>query len=281
MFAAFLSEDMTYSSAIWSLESNTATETLEEAQIRKLNRHIDGAKIKASDHVLEIGTGWGSFAIQAVRRTGCRITTLTLSAEQKTLAEERIAAAGYRDRITVKLMDYRALFVEVPFDKIVSIEMLEHVGPEYLDTYFRCIHRLLKSDGIATFQCITMPEARYKAYSRSEDFIRKYIFPNGHLPSISQLISSINNGSEGTLIVERVEDISGHYSKTLRLWKEKFAQNYDSIIRPALITQHKKMDEREVAVFKRKWEVSNTKILRVLFASSSEAHDLSVLFQLL
>lgn len=260
MFAAFLSDDMTYSCPIWRSISSASfefeEETLEEAQRTKLDRFIDGARIKPSDHVLEIGTGWGSFAIQAVKRTGCRVTSLTLSVEQKALAEKRIFAAGFADRIEVKLMDYRALPVpKQPYDKIISIEMLEAVGAEYLETYFSCIHRLLKPDGIAVFQCITMPEGRYEAYAKGEDFIRKYIFPGGHLPSITQLIDNITKASEGTLVVEKVENIGGHYAKTLRLWKEKFLTNFESRIRPALMAEHKEMGEREVEVFRKKWEV--------------------------
>lgn len=173
MFAAFLSPDMTYSCPIWQRHRgfDYEEESLEEAQITKLCRFIDGARILSTDHVLEIGTGWGSFAIEAVKRTGCRVTSLTLSKEQKILAEERIDAAGFSDRIEVKLMDYRALSVpEKPYDKIVSIEMLEAVGQEYLATYFGCIDKLLKRDGgIAVFQCITMPEGRHEAYSKSEE----------------------------------------------------------------------------------------------------------------
>lgn len=171
MFAAFLSPDMTYSCPIWKpvTAGTESQESLKEAQITKLHRFIDGARIKSTDHVLEIGTGWGSFAIEAVKTTGCRVTSLTLSKEQKALAEERIRDAGLDDRIEVLLMDYRALPVpEKPYDKVVSIEMLEAVGEEYLSTYFACIDKLLKKDGgIAVFQCITMPEGRHEAYSKS------------------------------------------------------------------------------------------------------------------
>jgi len=164
MFAAFLSKDMTYSFPIWLPRSDThsAIETLEEAQERKLARFIRNVRIKKTDRVLEIGTGWGSFAINAVRETGCRVTSLTLSKEQKELAEQRIRNVGLEDRITVLLCDYRAMKIpkEGPFDKIVSIEMLEAVGREYLVTYFNCMNKLLKKDdGIAAFQCITIPEA--------------------------------------------------------------------------------------------------------------------------
>lgn len=164
MFEAFLSKDMTYSCPIWlpTSDPRSAKETLEEAQERKLMRFVDNARIKSTDHVLEIGTGWGSFAITAVRKTGCRVTSLTLSKEQKALAEERIAAAGFTDRIEVLLCDYRALPIPKDtglYDKVVSIEMLEAVGREFLATYFECIDKLLKREGgIAVFQCITMPE---------------------------------------------------------------------------------------------------------------------------
>lgn len=164
MFAAFLSKDMTYSCPIWLPKSHPhcADETLEEAQNRKLSQFIINTKLKSSDRVLEIGTGWGSMAIKAVQETGCTVTSLTLSVEQKELAEDRIKEAGLSDKITVLLCDYRALEVpeEGPFDKIISIEMLEAVGKEYLDTYFECINRLLKKKGgIACFQCITIPES--------------------------------------------------------------------------------------------------------------------------
>ena len=259
MFAAFLSEDMTYSCPIWSplSDPSAAHEALEGAQIRKLKYFITQAKIKASDHVLEIGTGWGSFAISAVKETGCKITSLTLSKEQKELAEDRIKAAGLSDQIRVLLCDYRALPApdKGSYDKVVSIEMLEAVGREYLETYFECINHLLKPEGgIAVFQCITMPENRYETYSKGEDFIRKYIFPGGHLPTVSQLIRSIERGSGGTLIPDGVLNIGGHYAKTLRLWRQGFESNFDTRIRPALLEEHGSMTEKDVELFRRKWQ---------------------------
>lgn len=260
MFAAFLSDDMTYSCPIWAPLSNpkNENESLEKAQETKLQYFIDAAKIKASDHVLEIGTGWGSFAIAVVKRTGCRVTSLTLSREQKELAEGRIAAAGYTDNIEVLLCDYRALPTprEGLYDKLVSIEMLEAVGREFLDTYFDCVNKLLKPEGgIAVFQCITMPETRYEVYSKGEDFIRKYIFPGGHLPTVSQLVGSIERGSKGTLVVDSLLNIGGHYAKTLRLWREKFEINFESKIRPALLAEHEGMMQKDVELFRRKWQV--------------------------
>lgn len=260
MFATFLSPDMTYSCPLWKPVvdgSSQQEESLEAAQMTKLHRFITGAHIKPTDHVLEIGTGWGSFAIEAVKTTGCRVTSLTLSKEQKALAEARIADAGFSGQIQVLLTDYRALKLPEgrPFDKIVSIEMLEAVGQEFLGTYFACIDKLLKKDGgIAMFQCITMPEGRHEAYSKSEDFINHYIFPGGYLPSITQLLNHISKESNGTLIVENVENIGGHYSKTLRLWKEAFLENFDAKIRPALQYEHPDMTDEAISVFKNKWE---------------------------
>ncbi|KAF2180064.1 cyclopropane-fatty-acyl-phospholipid synthase [Zopfia rhizophila CBS 207.26] len=260
MFAAFLSPDMTYSCPIWLPKSHPgcSSETLEDAQIRKLQRFIDNTHIKSSDHVLEIGTGWGSFAIQAVKQTGCRVTSVTLSIEQKQLAEQRIGDSGLGDKIKVLLCDYRDLQVppEGSYDKIVSIEMLEAVGMEYLETYFNHIHKLLKREGgIACFQCITMPEARYDAYAKSDDFIRRYIFPGGHLPTVSQLVSSITSGSNGTLIVDNVENIGPHYAKTLRLWRTRFLENWEGEIKGKLLEEKSgDMDEETAEVFKRKWD---------------------------
>jgi cyclopropane-fatty-acyl-phospholipid synthase len=269
MFAAFLSPDMTYSCPIWLPKSDPMCkeETLEQAQYRKLNRFIRNCRIKKNDHVLEIGTGWGSFAMLAVEKTGCRVTSLTLSEEQKKLAEEKIRAAGFSDHIRVLLCDYRSLPVpqeSEKYDKVVSIEMLEAVGAEYLETYFRCVDRLLKTDGgVACFQCITIPESRYAGYKDGDDFIRRYIFPGGHLPTVTQLLDAIRAGSrdgvEPRLIPESVENIGPHYAKTLRLWRQNFMQTFATTIKPALVREfmereRKKMTEEEVEVFRKKWE---------------------------
>ncbi|KAL2158662.1 hypothetical protein VTH06DRAFT_4144 [Thermothelomyces fergusii] len=189
LFAAFLSADMTYSCPIWAPvvprshgngsaadssgagEETDAEETLEAAQLRKIRHVIASARIRRGDHVLEIGTGWGSFAIEAARTTGCRVTTVTLSREQKAWAEEAVRREGLRDRIRVLLLDYRAIpAVPGGYDKIVSIEMVEAVGKEHLATYFAVVHRLLKREGgIAVVQCITMPEGRQAAYEEREE----------------------------------------------------------------------------------------------------------------
>jgi cyclopropane-fatty-acyl-phospholipid synthase len=174
MFASFLSKDMTYSCAIFAKD-----EPLEVAQYRKLDRIIQQARIQSGDHVLEIGSGWGSFAIRAGQKTGCKVTTLTLSLEQKVLAEERIRAAGLQEQISVLLCDYRNHVPLKPYDKIVSIEMIEAVGKEFLETYFEKVdHCLKKEGGIAVFQVITMPETRYGRYCKEVDFIRKWVSPS-------------------------------------------------------------------------------------------------------
>ena len=263
MFAAFLSPDMTYSCPIWRPLSDPAAEneTLEHAQLTKLHRFVDLARIRAGHRVLEIGTGWGSFAIEAVRRTGCQVTSLTLSVEQQHEAERRIAAAGLSDRIDVRLCDYRHLprlaTEDERYDRVVSIEMLEAVGPEFLETYFGTIDRVLRrTNGIAVFQCITIPEPRYATYARGTDFIRRYIFPGGHLPTVSGLVRAIDRGSGGRLVVDEVQNIGGHYAKTLRLWRENFEAHFEERIRPALKREHRGMDEQDVDLFRRKWEVS-------------------------
>jgi cyclopropane-fatty-acyl-phospholipid synthase len=166
IFASFLSPDMTYSCPLWTSEylqtpSESDSVFLQQAQVMKLRRIISEARIKASDHVLEIGTGWGSFAIEAVYQTGCKITSVTLSIEQKEEAEKRIEAAGFTGKIQVLLSDYRNIpRVESGYDKVVSIEMIEHVGRDNLATYFSCISNLLhKTHGIAVFQASTMPDS--------------------------------------------------------------------------------------------------------------------------
>ena len=134
--------------------------------------------------------------------------------------------------------------------------MLEAVGAEFLETYFSKINSLLNPDkGIAVFQCITIPEARYEIYAKGNDFIRQYIFPGGHLPTVSQLIRSIEVGSKGTLIPDDITNIGPHYAKTLRLWREKFLENFDPQIRSRLAAEHPKMSDQDVELFRRKWEV--------------------------
>jgi cyclopropane-fatty-acyl-phospholipid synthase len=195
MFEAFLSADMTYSCPIWrpTSDSLSETETLEQAQDRKLSRFIRNTRLKSTDRVLEIGTGWGSMAIKAVQETGCSVTSLTLSIEQKELAEQRIREAGLEEKIKVLLCDYRALEIpkEGPFDKVISIEMLEAVGAEYLETYFACVERLLKKEGgIACFQCITIPESVCPVHMSTFPCASLMCFTSATPPTLSLTTSS-------------------------------------------------------------------------------------------
>lgn len=236
---------------------------LEEAQKTKLRLIIKRANIRRGDRVLEIGTGWGSFAMEAVRMTGCTVDSVTLSVEQKALAEQRIAAAGMEGKIKVHLMDYRDFPASWndTFDRVCSIEMLEAVGIEFLPTYFGCVDRVLKRQGgTAVFQCITMPENRAEAYYKGVDFIKKWIFPGGVLPSVTSLVNGATDGSNGNLILDTLVSIGPHYARTLREWKNRFEANFDKVIRPALLRDHDEISrlpeaekQKEVDVFRRKW----------------------------
>ncbi|KAK3293895.1 cyclopropane-fatty-acyl-phospholipid synthase [Chaetomium fimeti] len=263
LFAAFLSPDMTYSCPIWPTKKK-GEDPLSTAQHTKLTHLLSHLHPKPTDHILEVGTGWGSLAIEAARQTGCRVTSVTLSRAQKAWAEKRVREAGLEGRVRVLLRDYRGGVGEAAgdgaddagrYDKIVSVEMVEAVGKDFLATYFRTVDRLLKKDGgIAVFQCITMPEGRQAAYEGREDFINRYIFPGGYIPSVTQLLNHITTESKGTLVVENVENIGGHYAKTLRLWRERFLANFEDNIRPALMRDHPDMNEEDIEVFRRKWE---------------------------
>jgi cyclopropane-fatty-acyl-phospholipid synthase len=192
--------------------------TLHEASVTKLERICRALDLKAGDHVLEIGTGWGGFALHAAGRYGCRVTTVTLSREQRDLAMERIREAGLGDRIDVQLCDYRDLHGQ--YDKLVSIEMIEAVGADHLDTYFRQCGRLLKPGGIMFLQAITIADQRYDQALRNVDFIQKHIFPGGFLPSVQALANSVARASD--LRVVYLDDIGRHYATTLAAWRGRF-----------------------------------------------------------
>ena len=213
-FKSWLDKTMTYSCALFQ----SSEDTLEEAQANKFNRIIQKAGIQAHHHILEIGSGWGGFAIHAARKTGCRVTTITLSLEQLTLARERIRAAELEDRITVELRDYRD--ITGTFDQIISIEMLEAVGHAFLGSYFEQVDRLLKPDGRALIQVITIPDHRYDAYRRKPDWIQKRIFPGGMLPSLEVMSREIARKTNLDLL--HIENFGPHYARTLLKWRERF-----------------------------------------------------------
>jgi cyclopropane-fatty-acyl-phospholipid synthase len=220
-YALFLDETMTYSCGIFEEESST----LEEASLAKYDRICRKLALDPGDQVLEIGSGWGGFAIHAAGRYGCRVTTTTISQAQYDLARERIAAAGLTDRVTLLLKDYRHL--EGAYDKLVSIEMIEAVGYEYLDTFFRACSEHLKDDGLMCLQAITIADQVFDRYRRSHDFIRSHVFPGSCLTSISAMTASLARATDLRLI--HLEDITPHYARTLRLWRERFFANLDKV----------------------------------------------------
>jgi cyclopropane-fatty-acyl-phospholipid synthase len=213
LFALFLDPTMTYSAAVFE-----PGDTLEEAQIRKYEALCRMAGVGPDDHVLEIGTGWGGFAIHAAATHGCRVTTTTISRAQAALARERVAAAGLSDRVEVLLRDYRAL--EGRHSKIVSIEMLEAVGEEYWPAFFAACDRLLAPGGSIALQTITMPHRRYLASRRAYGWIHKYIFPGGLIPSRQAIDRALGDAS--SLRVTAAAEIGRHYATTLRHWRERF-----------------------------------------------------------
>ncbi len=213
-FGLFLSPDLMYSSACWS----GADDTLEAASTRKLELICRKLALGPDDHVLEIGTGWGGFALHAARHHGCRVTTTTISREQHDLAAARIAEAGLGDRITLLQSDYRDLHGQ--YDKLVSIEMIEAVGADFQDSYFGQIGRLLKPDGLALVQAITIEDHRYAQALKSVDFIKRHVFPGCFIPSISAMLASKTRSSDLALIA--LEDFGLSYARTLQAWCERF-----------------------------------------------------------
>ena len=202
-----------------------ADSTLREACVAKMDRICRRLDLKSSDHLLEIGTGWGGFAVHAARHYGCRITTATISREQYDLARQRVSEAGLEHRVEVILRDYRDLTGR--YDKLVSFEMIEAVGHQYFDTYFRKCGELLKPDGLLLLQGIVMNEQGYAEYLRSTDFIQRYIFPGGCLPSVVAMGKSIAKTSDMRLLL--TEDFAPHYARTLRCWRERFWGAIDQV----------------------------------------------------
>ena len=221
LFRLFLDPTMMYSCALYESDA----ESLEEAQQNKLRSLIRKANIGPQDHVLEIGSGWGQFAIEAARLTGCRVTTITISQQQLELARQRIREAGLEDKISVELRDYRNITGQ--YDKIVSIEMIEAVGHEYLGSFFAICDRVLKPGGVMALQVISMPDQRYETYRKGVDWIQKHIFPGGHLPSLGAMKDAMALNSR--LGVQQLEDIGLHYARTLREWRERFMLQQDRI----------------------------------------------------
>ncbi len=215
-YQLFLDADtLAYSCALWK----PGVTDLAEAQRAKLERMCELLELGPDDRVLEIGCGWGGFAIHAARTRGCRVTAITISHEQHRLARERVAAAGLADRIDVQFRDYRNLERGEQFDKIASIEMLEAVGYEYLPDYFATCARVLRGDGRIAIQTITIPDARFERYRRNVDWMQTYIFPGSLIPSLGAIGRA--SDTAGLRVVE-AHDIGPDYAPTLRAWRERF-----------------------------------------------------------
>lgn len=220
-FRLMLDESMTYSAAFFE----RADSTLYDASMAKIDRMCRKLALSPRDHLIEVGTGWGSLAIHAAQRYGCRVTTTTISRQQYQVARERIDAAGLGDRITLLFEDYRNL--KGAFDKLVSVEMIEAVGREFLGEYFRTCCRLLRPEGLMAIQAIVMAEHRYEQYLRTPDFIQRYVFPGSHIPAVSALMTATSRETDLTLL--QLEDITAHYARTLREWRARFEQNLAAV----------------------------------------------------
>jgi len=220
-FRLFLDDNLMYSSALYAGEH----EALETASSRKLARICHKLQLSADTRVVEIGSGWGGFALYAAQHHGCHVTTTTISQQQYQLARERVAAAGLQDRVEVLLADYRTLSGR--YDRLVSIEMIEAIGHQYLDTYFRKVGELLRPDGMALIQAITIEDYRYRQALRSVDFIKRHVFPGSFIPSISAMLGAVARVSDLKLF--NLEDIGPSYALTLRAWRQRFLARRDQV----------------------------------------------------
>jgi cyclopropane-fatty-acyl-phospholipid synthase len=220
-FQLFLDPTMMYSSAIFERPDAT----LEEASIAKLDAICHKLQLQPGDRVIEIGSGWGGFALHAAGRYGCHVTTTTISPSQHALAQARIRAAGLENRVELLLADYRDL--KGNYDKLVSIEMIEAVGHQYHDTYFAKCSELLRADGLMLLQAITIADQRYEAARRSVDFIQRYIFPGSCIPAVSTLCDAVKRVTDMRLI--DLEDIGPHYATTLKCWRENLMTNLEKV----------------------------------------------------
>ncbi|WP_041055183.1 SAM-dependent methyltransferase [Vibrio owensii] len=214
LYEVFLDTNMLYSSALY----NHADDSLEQAQINKMDRLCQQLELKPTDHVVEIGTGWGAMAIYMAEQYGCQVTTTTISEEQHAYAEQKIKERGLENRITLLKEDYRNL--TGTYDKLVSIEMIEAVGKQFLPSYIKVCESLLKSGGLMAIQAITIADQRYDYYSNNVDFIQKYIFPGGFLPSVTSLTQATTKYSD--LVTRDLFDIGLDYAKTLNEWHLRF-----------------------------------------------------------
>ncbi|MES1190696.1 MAG: cyclopropane-fatty-acyl-phospholipid synthase family protein [Steroidobacter sp.] len=221
LYKLMLDDTMAYSCGIFRTEHAT----LREASVEKFDTACRKLQLKPTDHLLEIGTGWGGMAIHAAKNYGCRVTTTTISKQQYDLAKQKVSAAGLQDRITLLLDDYRDL--QGQYDKLVSIEMIEAVGANYLDTYLGKCASLLKPDGAMLLQAITLQDQFYKQALKSVDFIQRYIFPGSFIPSVNAISNSMTRVTD--LKITHLEDFGPHYAITLHHWRERFLESLPEV----------------------------------------------------
>ena len=221
LYKLFLDDSLTYSCAIFEHEG----QSLADAQQAKYRRICDRLDLGAGDRVLEIGCGWGGFALHAARERGCHVTGITISREQHDEAVARVREAGLEDRISLEYCDFRD--VAGPYTHVVSIEMFEAIGESLFEPYFETVDRVLEPGGRALVQTIALPEQRYATYRRTRDFIQAYIFPGGHLPSLEVMLRAMRRSSR--LHVQGLEEIGPHYAETLRQWRETFHARIDEV----------------------------------------------------
>ena len=233
LYTRFLDSTMMYSSAIYS---DTATE-LHEAQLNKLKTICDKLDLKPTDHLIEIGTGWGGLAIFAAENYGCQVTTTTISDAQYEFAVDKVKTKGLEDKITLLKKDYRLL--EGKYDKLVSIEMIEAVGHEFMAEFFAKCNSLLKDDGLMLVQAITILDSRYDHYRTNVDFIQRYIFPGGCLPSIA--IMSKHVAEQTNMMLDNIQDIGLHYARTLADWRKGFDSNWQALTEFGFDEQFKRL----------------------------------------
>lgn len=221
LYTRFLDREMVYSSAVFAEPS----QSLEAAQLNKFAEICQALELKSTDHLVEIGTGWGGLAIYAAQHYGCKVTTTTISDSQHRYAKERIEQLGLSQQITLLKKDYRLLTGR--FDKLVSVEMIEAVGKEYFHEFFTKCNSLVKPKGKMLIQAITIADQRYQSYSNNVDFIQRYIFPGGCLPSITQL--QLNLTKHTDMVTQAVKDIGQDYALTLQHWTDRFLANWQEI----------------------------------------------------
>jgi cyclopropane-fatty-acyl-phospholipid synthase len=255
-YRLFLDETMTYSSAVFE----TPGQPLADAQRNKYRVIAARAGLKAGQHVLEIGCGWGGFAIYAAGELGCRVTSVTISRAQQELAAERVRAAGLQDLVDIQLRDYRE--IEGTYDAIVSIEMLEAVGAEYFEAFFEACDRALRPGGRMSLQSITFPDVAYEPQRRGANWIQLYIFPGGLLPSLSV----IERATHGTrLLITSVTDIAGSYVNTLRAWRTRFLDNADEVRAQGFDERFIRMWEYYLAISEAGFATGMTQDLQIVF----------------